>query len=267
MSNMPALLKFETHDVRVIDRDGEPWWVLADICAVLEIGNASDTARRLDGDERGIVTIDTPSAPQDMVIISEPGLYKVLMASRKPAAKRLWRWVCHEVLPQIRKTGSYGAHVEPAATQIIEGLKEALRPLAIRFDGQDQAIERIEDRLDDVSTDVEVIKKAVIKGFGGRRRLSEATKRQHIHDVSELGGRCPCCSRAAVVVEGVKSHFAEYDHFYQNSQADGAHTWLICKPCHSDFSNGRKLRDDYKDVFAAYQRQRRQLPGRQPTLF
>lgn len=99
---------FEGLTVRVTDQKGEPWFVLADVCRVLEVGNPSQAASRLDDDERGIITNDTPSGPQQMVIVSESGLYSLILTSRKPAARRFKRWVTSEVLPTIRKTGAYG---------------------------------------------------------------------------------------------------------------------------------------------------------------
>lgn len=83
---------------------------MADVCKVLELGNSAMTATRLDADEKGISTIDTSRGPQQAIIVSEAGLYKLLMTSRKPAAKRFDRWVRHEVLPEIRRTGSYRGH-------------------------------------------------------------------------------------------------------------------------------------------------------------
>jgi prophage antirepressor-like protein len=103
---------FETSEVRVADRDGNVWFVLADVCRVLELTNPSMVAKSLDEDERDTLSIvegihSGPGNP-NVTIISEPGLYKLIATSRKAAAKRFDRWVRHEVLPQIRKTGSYG---------------------------------------------------------------------------------------------------------------------------------------------------------------
>lgn len=109
-----ALKVFETEDhfdFRIIDRDGEPWFVLADVCRALEIANAADAARRLDDDEKGIVITDTLGGPQKLAIINESGLYSLILTSRKEGAKRFKKWVTSEVLPSIRKTGSYGKKV------------------------------------------------------------------------------------------------------------------------------------------------------------
>lgn len=264
--SLPALLRFETHEIRLIEIDGAPWWVLSDVCAVLEIDNPWNVATRLDDDEKGLHSMDTLGGPQELTIVSEPGLYKLLMTSRKPVAKRFDRWVRHEVLPEIRRTGGYGNNQVPAvAEQIIVGLKEALRPLAVRFDGQDQAIERIERRQDVFAEDMASVKAHLLNG---RRRLKEATKREHINAVRALGGRCPCCGEAQVVdSDGVKSRFSEYDHFYQSSYPNAEHTWLICAPCHNGLSAGRIPRDQREAEFRAYQNKRRRLPDSQGVLF
>lgn len=92
----------------MIDKDGEPWFVLADVCSVLELGSPHKAAERLDDDEKGRNTIPTPGGPQEMAIINESGLYSLILTSRKFAAKRFKKWVTAEVLPTIRKTGGYG---------------------------------------------------------------------------------------------------------------------------------------------------------------
>lgn len=108
--------EFESQSVRIIERWNEPWFVLADVCRVLEIANSRDAAARLDDDEKGVVTTDTPGGPQDVTIINESGLYSLILTSRKPSAKRFKKWVTAEVLPSIRKTGAYGAPaVDPMA--------------------------------------------------------------------------------------------------------------------------------------------------------
>lgn len=99
---------FDGRAVRIITRDGEPWFVLSDVCKVLEHSNASVAASRLDEDERGVANVYTPSGEQQMTIISEAGLYSLVLTSRKPEAKRFKKWITGEVLPTLRKTGSYG---------------------------------------------------------------------------------------------------------------------------------------------------------------
>lgn len=93
--------------VRAMLRDREPLFVAADVCAALDLGNVSAALSRLDDDDKGIISIDTLGGPQQMVIISESGLYSLILGSRKPEAKPFKRWVTSEVLPSIRRTGSY----------------------------------------------------------------------------------------------------------------------------------------------------------------
>lgn len=113
-SPVPAVFCFESHNIRTVGKDGEVWFALKDVCSVLTIGNSSDVSRRLDDDEKGVEVIDTPSGAQETVIINESGLYSVIMRSQKPEAKRFKKWVTSEVLPAIRKTGSYSVAYIPA---------------------------------------------------------------------------------------------------------------------------------------------------------
>lgn len=99
---------FEGNAVRVIEIDGAPWFVLVDVCVVLAIGNPSMAASRLDDDEKGISTIDTPGGQQEMITVNESGLWSLVLTSRKPSAKRFKKWITSDVIPAIRKTGSYG---------------------------------------------------------------------------------------------------------------------------------------------------------------
>jgi len=105
---------FEGHQVRIItDEQGIAWFNAADVCAALGFGNSRQVLTRLDHDERGVISTDTPYGKQLMNAVNEPGLYSLILGSRKPEAKRFKRWVTHEVLPAIRRTGSYAT---PAAT-------------------------------------------------------------------------------------------------------------------------------------------------------
>ena len=93
--------------VRVIEREGQPWFVAKDVCDCLELGNPRTSLALLDEDEKGVHSVDTPGGLQEMSIISEPGLYSLILRSRKPEAKAFKRWITHEVIPAIRRTGGY----------------------------------------------------------------------------------------------------------------------------------------------------------------
>lgn len=96
---------YQNSNLRVVYWDGEPWFVAKDVCNILEIDTSQ--TRRLDEDEKGLRLIQTPGGEQEMVCVNEPGLYSLILGSRKPEAKRFKRWVTHEVLPSIRKHGMY----------------------------------------------------------------------------------------------------------------------------------------------------------------
>ena len=99
-------------EVRTIMRDGEPWFVAADVCRALEVNNSRDAVARLDGDEKtAVVLTDTSSngviQKRAMTLVSESGLYSLVLGSRKPEARLFKRWITHEVIPSIRKHGVY----------------------------------------------------------------------------------------------------------------------------------------------------------------
>lgn len=94
-------------EVRTITRDGEPWFVAADVCSALELTNNRMAVDRLDEDEKDVSSIDTLGGAQSVTIINEPGLYSLVLGSRKPEARAFKRWITHEVIPTIRKTGAY----------------------------------------------------------------------------------------------------------------------------------------------------------------
>jgi len=93
--------------VRVIERDGVPWFVATDVCRALGLSNPAETVRSLDDDEKGISTTDTLGGHQEVVVISESGLYSLIFKSRKPNAARFRKWVTSEVLPSLRSKGQY----------------------------------------------------------------------------------------------------------------------------------------------------------------
>ena len=128
-SNSLQLFQNTDWRIRVVMRDGEPWFVAKDVCDCLDIGNVSQTCSRLDDDERGIISNDTPSGKQEMLIVSEPGLYSLIGSSKKQEAKAFKRWVNHEVLPSIRKTGSYSVTQPQPQIALPTNYLEALKAL------------------------------------------------------------------------------------------------------------------------------------------
>lgn len=95
--------------VRTVEKDGETWWVLSDVCRVLELSDTRRTAERLDEDELTRLRLHSGGQSREMYAINESGLYNVILRSDKPQAKPFRKWVTSEVLPTIRKTGQYNA--------------------------------------------------------------------------------------------------------------------------------------------------------------
>lgn len=111
MNNI-QIFKYENNDVRTVEMNGEPWFVLKDVCKVLGISKYRDAAERLDDDERAPVRVATLGGAQEMTAVNESGLYNVILRSDKPEAKPFRKWVTSEVLPSIRKNGGYIAGQE-----------------------------------------------------------------------------------------------------------------------------------------------------------
>ena len=132
---MNELQIFENNNfgsIRAIERDGETWFVAKDVCDCLDLGNNRQAITRLDDDEKDVIAIDTLGGMQKMSIISESGLYAFTLTSRKPEAKEFKRWVIHEVIPSIRKTGAYALAPKTYV--------EALRALANEVEQKELAI-------------------------------------------------------------------------------------------------------------------------------
>lgn len=110
------LFNYGTQEVRTVLIDGEPWFIASDVSSILGYRKASDMARVIDDEDKGAQMVSTPGGQQQATVISESGLYAVIMqrqagylddASARAQVKAFQRWVTHEVLPTIRKTGSY----------------------------------------------------------------------------------------------------------------------------------------------------------------
>lgn len=112
MNNI-QIFKYENNDVRTVEMNGEPWFVLKDVCGVLGLSNHKVTAQRLDRDEVSQTYLtDSIGRKQETTVINESGLYSVILRSDKPEAKPFRKWVTSEVLPSIRKNGGYIAGQE-----------------------------------------------------------------------------------------------------------------------------------------------------------
>lgn len=134
MNNI-QIFKYENNDVRTVEMNGEPWFVLKDVCGVLGLSNHKVTAQRLDRDEVSQTYLtDSIGRKQETTVINESGLYSVILRSDKPKAKPFRKWVTSEVLPSIRKNGGYIAGQEQLSPEelIAKALLVANKTLAER---------------------------------------------------------------------------------------------------------------------------------------
>ena len=117
-------------NLRVIENNGQPWFVAKDVCAALGILQTGRALEKLDCDEKGVNQIHTLGGMQKMAIVSESGLYALILRSDKPAAKAFRRWVTSEVLPQIRLSGGYST-----AAARLESLRAKQESARLEFMG------------------------------------------------------------------------------------------------------------------------------------
>jgi len=154
--------KFNENQIRVIEKDGEPWFVARDVAEVLDIKNYRDTLTNYPEEEKGVATTDTLGGKQTVSIISEAGLYRMIFQSRKENAEKFKTWVFSEVLPQIRKTGSYS---KPKSLEEISLL--AITGLTAKIKEQKQALLEAQPKIEFFD---------VVADSQGERTIMEAAK-------------------------------------------------------------------------------------------
>jgi len=154
MNNLPQIFDFQNSQVRVIIQDGEPWFVATDVANILDLANLSESIKRLDDDEvNSTEVIDSLGRKQITTIINEPGLYSFVLGSRKSEAKLFKRWITHEVIPAIRKNGSYQlkpisqAEMLLQAAQLMVEQERKLLALETKQTAQDETIKQIKEAL------------------------------------------------------------------------------------------------------------------------
>ncbi|MDF8367084.1 hypothetical protein G9406_05680 [Weissella paramesenteroides] len=172
MANEVQVFNFEQMNVRTVEIDDEVWFVAVDVAKALEIKNVSDALKRLDDDERGRFNLGRQGETN---VISEAGLYRFIGGSRKKEAKQFMRWVNHEVLPSIRKTGGYQAQ---PALRLPKNNAEMLQVVQ-------NVNEETNKRIDQVETTVDELKDRFGLPASQAKSLEQARKR---HIVTLLGG-------------------------------------------------------------------------------
>ena len=171
-----STFNFESKSIRTLAINNEPWFVAKDLCNAINISNYRDAIERLDDDEKGVALTDTLGGKQEMAVVSESGMYTLILRCRDAVKKgsvphRFRKWVTSEVLPQIRKTGSYSETTVDQRT----GLRNAVNMLvskkgliysdAYHLIHQRFNVESIEDlTLEQLPQAVEYIHKIILEG-------------------------------------------------------------------------------------------------------
>lgn len=190
--NKIQVWNYESSEIRTVQVNGEPWFVLADVCKVLEISNSRNISSRLEPDEKGVTLVDTLGGTQQMTIINESGLYTVILRSDKPQAKPFRKWVTSEVLPSIRKHGSYSVQSQFAdlspQLQVLIQMETRQKQIEARQAEQATALAGLEQKLQNtcevIALDktawrkdsehlINKIARATGEGYGGIRLVYE----------------------------------------------------------------------------------------------
>lgn len=149
--NLPQIFNYQGNQVRIVEINGEPYFVAKDVCEVLEIKNHKDAVSRLkESMKSGVVITDPHGRPQMTKVISEAGLYKLIFQSRKPEAEKFSDWVAEEVLPAIRKTGSY---IVPKVSQA-----ELMHMMTSELVRQEKALAEVKTEVKEVQSEVTDLK-------------------------------------------------------------------------------------------------------------
>ena len=147
MSNELQVFNYtEAHQIRTTVIGGEPWFVAKDIAGALGLSHIREALRALDDDEKGVRKVDTLGGSQDMTVVSEPGLYKLIMRSNKPEAKQFTRWVTHDVLPSIHKSGMY---LTDRAADAYLNSPEEFAAMAARCSALERKVDAMEKKLEE----------------------------------------------------------------------------------------------------------------------
>lgn len=188
---MKDLMIFENAEfgqMRTVTIDNEPWFVGKDVAEALGYAKPTDAVRkRVDEEDRGISKMETPSGTQDMTVINESGMYSLILGSKLPSAKKFKHWVTSEVLPSLRKTGSY--EMKNYSTE----MKAILM--------HDEKIVKIDGRVTDLENNMVIdygqqltlrneVNKVVVNALGGKesnayKEVSKKVFSEINHDIQE----------------------------------------------------------------------------------
>lgn len=179
-----TVFNFKNNEIRTVAIDGEPWFVAKDVAEILGLDTAA-IARSVDDEDKALHIMQTPGGDQEMTVINESGLYSMLLKSRKKEAKAFKRWVTSEVLPSIRKTGSYSVQREPLTeldrmagmmNQFLPALAGSVTEIRAVVAQQTERLEAVEERqkeidpqaIDAYRVELHAIKDALVAATKGK---------------------------------------------------------------------------------------------------
>lgn len=207
---------YESSEVRTIEKDGEPWWILADVCKVLELSNPTMVAKKLDPDERAKLDLGRQG---ETTIINESGLYAVILRSDKPQAKPFRKWVTSEVLPSIRKTGSYHSQQQLSPMEMIAAMANNAVEMERRLKETENKIAETSNKLDqalDVFTEIpegadwKSIMNHRINLLCEQNKLNHQRTRGTLYKELELRAHCCLTNRVGQKKKRLKNAGAKY---------------------------------------------------------
>lgn len=263
---MNGLIEFESHKIRFVGTQEEPEWVASDVCKAIGLSNVAMAMRSMGPTESGITTIDTAYGVQEVQTVKEPGLYRLVFKSKKPAAKRFFRFVTHEVLPSLNRHGCYPPPELTVQNQAIvrfdeevfgralgEQLRMVIHPISEDVQDLKKSVSNLDDKVDDLHHQ--------FSKFQKRAEIDVDTKSLHCQVVYRMfGKRCPCCNAVEVVNSAGQpiKPLANYDHFLSRSDKRKSATWLICATCNQSLRDP-EFHQTKREKFNVYQSMRANL--------
>lgn len=147
MNELQTFTSKQFGEIRTIVQDNEPWFVAADVCKALDVSDTGKATSRLDSDELTRIKIVSGGQNREMLTVNEAGLYSLVLGSRKPEAKAFKRWITHDILPTIRKTGGYVNNTDTFVNHYFPGADDTTREfIRAMLDNTEKLNKQIEEQ-------------------------------------------------------------------------------------------------------------------------
>ena len=151
MNELMLFKNEEFGEIRSLLIDNEPWFVGKDVASALGYKEPrSAISKKVDNEDRGVAKMETPSGIQEMTIINESGLYSLILSSKLPSAKKFKRWVTHEVLPSLRKTGKYEIQTNNELPQLLNDMTQLVKDMGDRIEKQNIQINEQDRQIEEI---------------------------------------------------------------------------------------------------------------------